>query len=134
MTYRPLVSVVIPSFESANHIGAAIGSVLDQTMADLEVVVVDDGSRDGTLEVVRSFRDPRVRVLANAQRIGAAGNWNRALDAARGRYVKLLCGDDVLYRHCLERQAQVLDSHPDVAMVACRRDIVGGSGRVLLRA
>ena len=133
MTDRPLVSVVIPSFESATHIGAAIGSVLDQTMTDHEVVVVDDGSRDGTLAVVRSFRDPRVRVLADHRRVGAAGNWNRAIDAARGRFVKLLCGDDVLYPRCLERQAEVLTSYPDVAIVACRRDIVGVSGRVLLR-
>lgn len=125
---------MIPSFESAQHIGAAIGSVLGQTMPHLEVVVVDDGSRDGTLDVVRSFRDSRVRVIEGGSRIGAAGNWNRAAQEARGYYVKLLCGDDVLYPDCLERQVDVLATRPEVAIVACKRDIVSATGRVLLRS
>lgn len=93
----PRVSIVVPVYNCERFIGEALGSALAQTYADLEVVVVDNSSTDRTAEVIARWKDPRLRVLANATNIGAARNWDRAAAEARGRYIKLLCADDVLY-------------------------------------
>jgi glycosyltransferase involved in cell wall biosynthesis len=130
----PLVSVCIPAYNSAPHIGETVASVLAQTLTDLELVVVDDGSTDGTVEVVRGFDDPRLRLEVNPSNLGPNGNWNRALASTTGRYVKLVCGDDVLDADCLERQVAQLESHPEAMMAAGRRRIVGEDGEVILAA
>ena len=130
----PVVSVVVPAYQSAAHIGKTLSSVLAQTFEDLELVVVDDASTDGTVEVARSFPDDRLRVLANQTNVGPVENWNRAVAEARGRFVKLLCGDDVLYPTCIDRQVRALGA-PDAAgavMTACRRDILDEAGDVLI--
>ena len=132
----PTVSVCIPAYNSQRFIGAAIESVLAQTLQDFEIVVSDDASSDRTLEVVGGFRDPRIRVIGGQDRMGIGGNWNRAVRECRGRYIKLLCHDDLLYPGCLKAQAAVLDdpANEDVALVCARRDIVDESGGVVMRS
>src|SRR5437667_3511518 len=86
----PAVSVCIPAYRGAAHIGEAIESVLAQSFADFELVVVDDASRDDTAAVVARYRDPRIRFLRNERNAGVQANWNRCLELARGRYFKPL--------------------------------------------
>lgn len=132
MTAR--VSVCVPTYNSAHHVEATIRSVLDQSFVDFEVLVVDDASTDGTADVLGKFDDPRVKVRCNSSNLGAVANWNRARDDAVGTYVKVLCGDDVLYPDCLAVQTDVLDRHPEVALVAGHRDIVDDDGRIVMRS
>jgi glycosyltransferase involved in cell wall biosynthesis len=127
------VSVCIPVFNGGRFIAETVKSVLAQTMDDFEIVVVDNCSDDDTVEIVESFADERIRLLRNDTNIGVEANWNRAVEEARGRYVKLLCADDVLYPHALAQQAAALDAHPRAAFAAAKRDIIGADGRVLLR-
>ena len=131
----PRVSVCIPTYRGAGTIGAAIDSVLAQTFADFELVVVDDGSPDDTAAVVAARGDPRLRLVRNARNLGPQGNWNRCLELARGDYVKLLPHDDLLHPDCLARQVQVLDADRDgrLALAFCARDVIGPDGRALLR-
>lgn len=130
----PAVSVCIPAYNGQEFIGAAIQSVLDQTLADFEIIVVDDASTDATVDVVRRFRDPRLRLIINPVNTGIGANWNRAVRECRGRYVKLLCHDDLLYPNCLDAQSKLLDdaANRDVALVCAPRDIIDEHGRVLL--
>lgn len=131
----PTVSICIPSYNAEPFIGDTLRSVLGQTYTDFEVIVVDDASDDATVSVVESFRtDPRLTVHRNAKRLGAAANWNRAISLARGRYVKLLCSDDILVPDSVERSVAVLDREPEVAFVGGRRDVIDARGRVLFRA
>ncbi|MGH9037110.1 MAG: glycosyltransferase, partial [Acidimicrobiia bacterium] len=109
-------------------------SVLSQSLQDLEVIVVDDNSRDDTVAVALSFGDPRVRVSVNDRNLGVAGNWNRAVELARGRYIKVLCNDDVLSPDCLSQQVALLESNSQVALVAGQRDVIDEPGRVLFPA
>ena len=131
----PAVSVCVPAYNAARFIGEAIASVLAQTFSDFELLVVDDASTDDTLGIVRRYSDPRVRLLINERNLGVAGNWNRAVSLARGRYVKVLCQDDLLRPECLAAQAAVLDdpANAGVSVVCCRPDVIDESGRVLLR-
>jgi succinoglycan biosynthesis protein ExoO len=92
------VSVVMANYNGARHLAAAVGSVLGQTLADLELIVVDDRSTDDSLAVVdrAAGDDPRVRVLAQAQNSGPGAARNRGLDAARGRWLAIVDSDDLL--------------------------------------
>lgn len=127
----PAVSVCIPSYLGAAHIAATIESVLAQTFADFELVVVDDDSADETAAIVGRYADPRIRFLRNPGKLGAEGNWNRCLELARGRWFKLLPQDDLLAPDCLERQVAVLETTRSVplALAFCARAIIDADGR-----
>ena len=127
------VSIVIPTYNGATFIAETLASVFAQTFVDYEVVVSDDASSDETIQVVESFDDPRLRVLEDRSHQGPAGNWNRALGAASGEYVKLLAQDDLLFPSALQAQATALDGNSNAAFVAVQRDIIGVDGTVLMR-
>ncbi len=130
-----LVSVCIPTFQGAAFIGYAIDSVLAQTLQDFELLVIDDRSNDGTEDIVRRYADPRIRFQRNERNLGPEGNWNRCLEEARGRYVKLLPHDDVLDPDCLMRQVAALerDDGERLALAFCARKVINSEGRTVLR-
>jgi glycosyltransferase involved in cell wall biosynthesis len=132
---RPLVSVCIPVYNTERFVADAIASALCQTYQELEIVIVDNASTDTTPQVLAGFTDPRIRMFRNDENIGAAGNFNRALSLARGRYLKLLCADDVLYPSCVEQQVAVFeaDARAEIAVVGCARDIIDDRGKRWLR-
>lgn len=101
---KPIVTVAIPVFNGENEIADAIQSVLNQTFVDFELVIIDDCSSDQTLSVARSFSDYRIRVIENEANLGYIGNFNRAVQEAKGTYLKILCHDDVIVANCIEMQ------------------------------
>lgn len=116
----PTVSVLIPVHNRQRYIADAVGSVLNQTLRDIEVIVADDGSTDATRAVVEAIGDPRLRVVAHDRNRGIPAARNLALSAATGRYVAWLDSDDVARPVRLAEQVAFLEAHPDVAMVgAC---------------
>lgn len=131
----PLVSVCIPTYRGAATIGAAIESVLRQTLVDFELIIVDDQSPDETGAIVAQYEDPRIRYFRNESNLGPQGAWNRCLALARGRYFKLLPHDDLLAPDCLRQQVSVLegDTQEQLALVFCPREVIGPDGRVLAR-
>lgn len=112
----PLVSVLIPCHNAERWIGETISSVLEQTHSNLEVIVVDDGSTDGSLERLRAFTDPRIRVIGQPNG-GAAKARNTALEASRGSLVQWLDADDLLDPQKIACQVVQLLGHP--CHVAC---------------
>lgn len=132
----PRVSVVVPVYNSGRYLATTIEAALEQTYGDFELVVSDDASTDDSLEILAGFDDRRIRVVRNERNLGAVGNWNRGMAEARGRYVKLLCADDLLYPTCLERQAGVLDEpgNAGVSLVTAPHDVVDEAGtRIVAR-
>ncbi len=130
----PLVSVCIPVYNCRQYIAQAIESVLCQTFRDFELVVLDNASTDGTLEIIAQYTDPRIRLVRNRRNLGLEANWNLALKAARGQYVKLLPADDFLYPDCLKQQVEVFErpGSEQLSVVVCARDIVNPGGKRLL--
>jgi glycosyltransferase involved in cell wall biosynthesis len=112
----PKVSVIIPTYNYGRFLGEAIQSVLDQTFADFDLIVVDDGSTDKTREVVAGFKDDRIRYIYQENR-GVSAAQNVGILASKGEYVALLGADDVWLPEKLELQVNVLDSRPEVAAV-----------------
>jgi glycosyltransferase involved in cell wall biosynthesis len=111
VTDTPLVSVVIPAYNAAGTVRQAIDSVLNQTVADLEVIVVDDGSRDATAQFVGKVDDPRVRLISQAN-AGVAAARNAGIQEARGRWVAFLDADDVWLSDKLATQLAAIRSAP----------------------
>jgi glycosyltransferase involved in cell wall biosynthesis len=130
----PTVSVVIPTYNGARHLRAAIDSVLDQHGVEVEIVVVDDRSKDESHAIAADHGDPRVRAVRNDANLGPEGNWNRALGLATGRYIKLMPQDDTLLPGSLAKQVAVLDGDVDeaIALVFGARDIIGDRGQKLM--
>lgn len=117
MTATPRVSVLMPTFEQSRFIGRAIDSLRAQTLRDWELVIVDDGSRDATLDAIAPFRDdPRVCVDRLPENRGLGAALNRALDLARGELLAYLPSDDLLYPDHLASLVATLDAHLDASL------------------
>lgn len=131
----PLVSICIPTYNDEDSIQSTIDSVMNQTFQDFEIIITDDASKDRTVELVKDYSDSRIKLYESKQNIGAKENWNWATRQAQGRYIKLLCSDDVLYPSCLEKQVSVFENseNQDVTLVSCKRDIISASSTVLLK-
>jgi len=114
----PLVSIMVPVYNRRRLLAECLESALAQTWRDLEVVVVDNASTDGTGDVCREFAraDSRVRIFRNSDNIGPVRNWQRCFREAQGHYGKLLFSDDVLSPHYLEKTLPLMRD-PHVAFV-----------------
>lgn len=114
------VSVCIPTCNGKRFVGACLESVYTQSLADLEVIAVDDASDDGTGALLQELADGRTRVLRADARLGIPANWDRAVALARGDYVCLFHQDDVMEPGNLARKAAFLDGHPAASFVHSR--------------
>jgi glycosyltransferase involved in cell wall biosynthesis len=130
----PRVGVGLPVFNGAKYIAEAIESLLAQTFSDFELVISDNASTDATEEICRDFasRDSRIRYFREPRNRGAAWNFNRTVELARGEYFKWLSHDDVIGPHYLARAVDVLDQdratvlcHSKTGIIDMRGDLVG---------
>jgi glycosyltransferase involved in cell wall biosynthesis len=116
---EPLLTIAIPTFNSAHFLPDAVASIIRQGLDDFEILIGDNASEDNTEEVVRSFENPHIRYIRNPSNLGSCGNGNRCLANSRGRYVKFLCADDVLLEGVLRKQLNVLETRSEVVLVTC---------------
>ena len=114
---RPLISVIIPAYNQADYLAAAVQSALEQTYSNLEVIVVDDGSTDETPKIAQSFTDPRVRYIHQENR-GLSGARNTGIRNARGDFLTYLDSDDLFLPNKLSTLAQVFESSPEIGFAA----------------
>src|SRR5215213_7900486 len=128
-----LVSVLIPTFDGARFLDETLRSVAAQTHDQLEIVVCDDGSTDGTLDILRRFAagDPRVRLELDGGHLGPVANFARTLRLARAPYLKFLMQDDVLEPNAIERLLGALEGEDDVVIATSRRERIDEEGRAL---
>lgn len=131
-SFDVLASVVIPVYNRERFIGKAIESVLGGTLKAIEVVVVDNGSTDGTKDVVREIagKDPRVRLIENDQNIIAL-SLNLGWRAARGKYIAQLDSDDEYLPETLQAMTDHLESHPKAGLAVSYYDLMDESGKIL---
>src|SRR5574340_695015 len=123
---RPTVSVVVPAYNAAAFLRRAIDSVLGQTAVDLELLVVDDGSTDATLQLLAGYGE-RLQAIPQVN-AGPAGARNRGLALARGRYIAFLDADDWWLPEKLGRQVALLDSRPEIGFCSTGTRVVHAAG------
>lgn len=128
----PLVSVIMPAYNAQEYIEKAIRSVLDQTVADLELLVLDDGSTDNTCEIVEalSAQDSRIVLIRNERNLGVARTRNRGLEQFQGRYVAFLDSDDVWHPEKLETQLARMQETGAYLVYSSYAIVDGAGGKV----
>jgi glycosyltransferase involved in cell wall biosynthesis len=120
MTLTPRVSFVVPCYKHGHFLADCVGSILGQTFADLEVLIMDDCSPDDTPAIAQTFTDPRVRYIRNPRNLGHLANYNKGISLAKGEFIWLINVDDYLRRpYVLERFVRALDANPRAAYVFC---------------
>ncbi len=123
----PTVSVVMPVYNVEKYVALAIESVLHQSFTDLELILVDDGGNDASMDICRSITDPRVRIISQANR-GLAGARNTGIAAARGEFVALIDSDDLMLPDKLERQVMHLRARPDIGASYAAAHLIDETG------
>jgi glycosyltransferase involved in cell wall biosynthesis len=124
----PLLSFIVLSYNYEHYIGVALESILRQTVQDFEVVVVDDASSDRSCEVVRSFNDPRIRLIVNERNLGGAGAYNVAVNAARGEWLVNLDADDWIAQEKSVRQLKAARQNPQLDIIGTWVNLVDSDG------
>jgi glycosyltransferase involved in cell wall biosynthesis len=119
----PRVSVCVCAYNDAEHIGRAIESVLAQTFEDFELLVLDDASSDGTVEVAAGYDDRRLRVIRNPVNLGNARNRSRAATLGLGEFIKYVDQDDLISPDCLAEHLRLLEQHPTIGFTFSRREL-----------
>ena len=132
MEKKPVISVCMPVYNAERYLTEAVDSVLAQTFGDFELIMVDDGSTDGSREILNHYAatDPRVRMIRRPN-IGVTKTLNECLQLARGEFIARMDGDDVCLPERFELQVNYLRSHPDVVLAGTAYDLIDGAGRLL---
>lgn len=125
------VTVIMPCYNHAKYVGAAIESVLNQTYRNIEVLLIDNVSTDGTKEIIADFakKDKRVRPIFHKKNIGYEGSINEGFNKATGAYIALTSSDDIWYPEKLKTQMDALDSNPSCDIVHAGARLIDGEGK-----
>jgi glycosyltransferase involved in cell wall biosynthesis len=129
----PHITVTIPVYNRAHLVGRTIESVLSQDFDDWDLLVVDDGSTDNTVEVVQEYcqRDGRVHLEVNPMNLGLTRNWNRCLEMARGPLVQILQSDDLIDHNYLQMVSDMFETHPSLGFVAASCRYIDANDQVI---
>lgn len=130
----PAVSVIMPAFNHAPFVAQAIESVLQQDFSDFELLVADDGSADGTAEVVRGVSDPRVKLFAHSANRGAGIVTRELIERSVGRYIALINSDDMWLPGKLSVQVGHMETHPELGAVFGKARFMNGRGEGIPKA
>lgn len=124
------VSVIIPTYNRAKYLKDAIESVLGQKYQNLEIIIVDDGSKDDTAQIVKSFSSSKIKYIYQANQ-GRSKARNRAIKLAKGEYIAFLDSDDIFLPGKIQKQVALLDKNSQYAMIYCSAQAVNSQGRKL---
>lgn len=126
----PEVSVILPVYNGEAYLREAIDSVLAQTFTDFELIIVDDGSTDGSADIIASYKDARIRYIRNEQNKGLIFSLNSAIDTAQGNFVARMDSDDIALAQRFEKQLSYLKAH-ETTVLATRVKLIDACGEPL---
>ena len=134
MNKKPLVSVIMPVYNGSIFMAKAIESILHQTYAHIEFLIVDDGSTDDTAKILKRYKKAspkKIRLFRMKKNSGAFAATNFAFSHAKGTYIALMDSDDISHRRRIEKEVAFLEIHPDVILVGTNARIIDGKGRII---
>ena len=131
MSKEPKISVIMSVYNGERYVSEAIESILNQTFADFEFIIVNDGSTDGSLEIIQTYNDTRIRLLNNETNLGIPRSSNKALEQARAQYIARMDADDVSVPNRFELQLKYFEEHPQTALVGTDIYTIDDAGKVL---
>lgn len=130
-TNPPLISVVLPVYNVAQYIKEALDSLLNQTVQDFEILVIDDCSTDETLDVVKSISDERIRIIYKEANKGLIDSLNIGFAAAKGKYIARMDGDDISPPLRFEKQLNILEKHSEIKACGCWLEAFGKENKII---
>jgi glycosyltransferase involved in cell wall biosynthesis len=119
MQKKPTVSVIMPTYNEYPVVKGAIQSIIDQSFKYFELIAIDGGSTDGTIDLINNFDDDRITILSEEEPQGISHALNRGIEAAKGKYIARMDADDISRLYRLERQVDVFKSSPSTVVVTC---------------
>ena len=127
---NPKVTVLMPAYNAGKYIDEAITSVLEQSFADFELLIINDGSTDETEKIIRSFKDPRI-VLINQKNKGLAATLNTGLNLAKADYIARFDADDICYPNRLKIQYDFITTYPGYSIIGSAADYIDANGHFI---
>jgi glycosyltransferase involved in cell wall biosynthesis len=114
----PLMTVLMPVYNAERFLREAMDSILQQTFADFEFLIIDDGSTDTSIDIIQSYNDPRIRLVRNEKNIGISATLNKGIELASAELIARMDADDISYPERLKKQYEYMRSHPDCGMLS----------------
>lgn len=130
---NPHVTVLMPVYNAEAYLLESVESILSQTYTDFELLIINDASTDGSLGIIESIKDPRIRLISNPKNLGQTKSLNIGLKAAKGKYIAINDADDLSLPHRLKRQMDFLERNPSVTVVGASAYIMDQSGSIKRR-
>lgn len=124
-----LVSVIMPIFNGEKYLKEAIESILNQTFTDFEFIIIDDGSSDNSLDIIKSFKDERIILIKNNENKGISYSLNKGVEVAKGKYIARMDADDIALPNRLEMQLSFLEKNPTVDLIGCSVEWIDELGK-----
>lgn len=129
----PAVSVVMPVYNGEKFIEETINSILNQTFNNFEFIIVNDGSKDGTLKIIKKFKDKRIRLIENKVNMGFVESVNVGIRNAKGKYIACSNADDLSHPKRIDVEYNYLESHPEIFLVGASAIFVDEKGKEIRR-
>ena len=134
MLSHPRISVIMSVYNGERYLREAIESILNQTFADFEFIIVNDASTDSSLAIIQSYQDERIRVISNEINIGLTKSLNKAITEARGEYIARQDADDISLPNRFEEQIKYFEHHPETALLGTSKYVIDEDGKILRKA
>jgi len=131
MNINSVVTIGIPIYNAECFLESSIKSVLNQTFNNFELILSDDGSTDHSLEIAKSFKDPRIIILSDGLNKGISYRLNEQISMARGKYFVRMDADDLMFPSRLEKQISFLESHPDIDVIGSQAVVIDDNNKIL---
>ncbi len=131
---QPLVSIIMPSYNHGRYIGYAIESVLNQSFSDFELIIIDDFSKDKSVELIKNYqkKDTRVAFLFHDRNKGIAKTLNDGLMLAKGKYIAIIASDDIWKENKLETQLEIFNKNPNIGAIHTNAELINGIGQPIV--
>jgi len=126
-TYSPLISVILPVYNAEKYLKESMDSILSQTFSDFEFIIINDGSKDKSADIIKSYSDSRI-VYIEQQNMGLANTLNKGLAIAKGKYIARQDNDDVSHKDRFKKQIEFLEKNPTIALVGTWAKIIDELG------
>ena len=130
MTHTPRISIVMSVYNGEKYLREAVNSILNQTFKDFEFIIINDGSTDGTREILESYNDPRI-ILIHKGNMGLTQSLNKGIALAKGKYIARQDADDISLPERLEKQIEFLERNEKVALLGTAIEIIDEIGNYL---
>jgi len=125
MKYKPLISVVLPVYNCGEFVEEALDSILNQTLDNFEVLIIDDASTDATLELIKKYKDSRIKIIEKKENSGLIDSLNTGFKIAKGEFIARMDGDDISHARRFEKQYEFLKDNPEVSACGCWIEYIG---------